>query len=500
MPAKITDKQALQLWYEFRANFVNSTPIDYTESPSAKAARIKKLEANPEAWFKYYFPPFSYAEPADFHKRATQRILKHPEWYEVRAWSRELAKTTRTMMEVLYLTLTGRKKNVLLVSNSRENAEELLLPYKIILESNNRIINDYGLQEKPGSWENGRFITRMDVSFKALGAGQSPRGTKKNETRPDVIIIDDIDTDQDVRNPEIIKQRWNWIEQALIGTRSISKPMLILFCGNIIAKYCCITEAMKKADYVDIVNIRDSKGRSTWPQKNTEEMIDRVLSKISYISAQKEYFNNPIDEGSVFKEIYYKPLPPLHAYRFLVCYTDPSFKDSHKNDYKATVLVGRWQDEYHIITAFVEQTTTATMVEWHYQIMDMVGTATAVYFYMERVFIQDILMQEFYKMGKEKGRIIPILGDDRRKPDKFTRIESLLEPLNRNGKLYFNEAQRNNPHMQRLEDQFKSFAPGSRAHDDGPDAVEGAIWIINNKMKELQPIVLKPRKAYLKKY
>lgn len=140
MPGKITDKQALQLWDEFRANFVNSTPVDYTESPSAKAARIKKLEANPEAWFKYYFPPFSYAEPADFHKRATQRILKHPEWYEVRAWSRELAKTTRTMMEVLYLTLTGRKKNVLLVSNSRENAEELLLPYKIILESNNRII------------------------------------------------------------------------------------------------------------------------------------------------------------------------------------------------------------------------------------------------------------------------------------------------------------------------------------------------------------------------
>ena len=35
--------------------------------------------------------------------------------------------------------------------------------------------------------------------------------------------------------------------------------------------------------------------------------------------------------------------------------------------------------------------------------------------------------------------------------------------------------------MKRLEDQFIHFAPGSRAHDDGPDACEGAVWMINNK-------------------
>jgi len=57
----------------------------------------------------------------------------------------------------------------------------------------------------------------------------------------------------------------------------------------------------------------------------------------------------------------------------------------------------------------------------------------------------------------------------------------LLEPLNRNGHLYLNDHERHNPHMERLAEQFIALAPGSHAHDDGPDAVEGAIWIINQK-------------------
>ena len=93
--------------------------------------------------------------------------------------------------------------------------------------------------------------------------------------------------------------------------------------------------------------------------------------------------------------------------------------------------------------------------------------------------MQDVIVKEVSDAGKRTGRNIPIRGDTRRKPDKFMRIESLLEPLHRNGQLYLNAAERDNQHMQRLAEQFVAFAPGSRAHDDGPDAVEGAIWKIN---------------------
>src|SRR5690625_8029065 len=78
------------------------------------------------------------------------------------------------------------------------------------------------------------------------------------------------------------------------------------------------------ADKTTIVNIRDKNGKSTWPNKNTEEHIDRVLSKISYFSAQKEYYNNPIDKGTVFTSINYGKVPPLRSCKRVIAYFDPS--------------------------------------------------------------------------------------------------------------------------------------------------------------------------------
>ncbi len=54
--------------------------------------------------------------------------------------------------------------------------------------------------------------------------------------------------------------------------------------------------------------------------------------------------------------------------------------------------------------------------------------------------------------------------------------------LHRNGQLYLNEEEQNNPHMERLAEQFMLFAPRSRGHDDGPDAVEGAVWKIGDML------------------
>jgi predicted phage terminase large subunit-like protein len=412
------------------------------------------------------------------------------------------------MMEVFYITLVGhqlhsnvnengrlwldetggygkmdkgkriKKRYVLLISNSLDNAIRLLMPYKANLEFNKRIIQDYGLQESAGNWEMAEFTTLSGVAFRAIGAGQSPRGAKNEEARPDVIIFDDVDTDADCLNPEIIAKKWRWIEEAAIGTRSISQPTTILFCGNRIAADCCISRAEKVADLTDVVNIRDENGRSTWPEKNAEVDIDRVLSQKSYAAGQKEYFNNPLTEGAVFKKMAYKQALPLKDYTMLLCYTDPSYKEN--NDYKATVLVGKWEEEYHIIKCYLQKAGTAEMIDWHFQIMDLVGNNVCFY-YIEEVFMQDVIRKELANARSRKGRQIPINGDTRKKPDKFMRIESALEPLHRNGKLYLNEREKENPNMELLAEQFEAFAPGSHAHDDGPDAVEGAIWLIADK-------------------
>ncbi len=224
----------LKEWQAVCMEMQADAPAFINETPTEKTQRIKRLEADPEAWFVYYFPIYCTSEPAEFHKCATKRLLKNAEWYEVRAWSRELAKSARAMMEFVYLAMTKRNRNILLVSNSNENACRLLLPFKTCFEANKRLIADYGEQVTYGKWEQSEFTIQRGCSFRALGWGQSPRGTRKDNVRPDGIIIDDIDTDEECRNEDIMMAKINWIEQALIGTRSISNPIRILVNGNII--------------------------------------------------------------------------------------------------------------------------------------------------------------------------------------------------------------------------------------------------------------------------
>ncbi len=279
-----TVKQLIQDLDCVHADIKRAAPVNRRETAAQKRARIKMLEENPEEWIKYYFPKYAKAAPAPFHIAATKRVLDHPEWYEVRCWSRELAKSTRTMMEVLYLVLVGtpfgnqltesyivnandeavltgtdyppgtftrvKKRNVLLISNSFENAERLLMPYMVNLTKNNRIINDYGIQRQVGKWASAEFITRSGIAFRAVGAGQSPRGSRNEDARPDIILFDDLDTDADCLNPDIIHRRWNWVEQAVIPTRSISDALLVVWCGNIIAEDCCVVRAQQHTEWI----------------------------------------------------------------------------------------------------------------------------------------------------------------------------------------------------------------------------------------------------------
>ena len=288
---KQTDRLALLDWEKYKEDIARATPVDRNMTAAEREKHREYLEKHPIEWIKFFFPNYAKYEFADFQKKAIRRIIAHDEWFEVLSWSRELAKSTVTMFIVMNLTLTGRKKNVILTSNSKDNAVRLLDPYRANLEANGRIMAYYGKQELPGSWTEDEFTTKGKVSFRALGAGQSPRGSRNEAIRPDVLLVDDFDTDEDTKNPDIIQKRWDWWENALYPTRSISEPTLVIFCGNIIAKDCCVVRAGEMADSWDIVNIRDKNGFSTWPEKNSEEDIDRTLSKISKKAAQGEYFN-----------------------------------------------------------------------------------------------------------------------------------------------------------------------------------------------------------------
>ena len=498
---KQTEKQSVDYWNSEHRRTMEETGLPGDFQYADIERHKKELEANPLAWMKFFFPRYATAEFAKFQKKYIRRVIDNPEWYEVLSWARELGKDTVTMMAMIYLNLTGKKKFTIFVSSSYDAACDLLMPYMVNYQSNQRIKAYYGEQKQFGTWEIGDFTTTCGARYVALGAGQSPRGKKNEELRPDSIICTDLDTDEDCRNKDTIDKRFDWVEKALYFTRSMSKPLLFILLGNMIAKDCCVVRAAKKANHHDVVNIRMVKigkpdpvndykyGKSVWPEKNTEEMIDNVLSKVSFKAGQQECFNNPISEGDVFKEVTFGKVPSLKSFRFLVAYADPAASNNIKersSSTKALWLVGMLGANVYIIKGFLDRVVNDEFVNWFYYIRDFVKEQTQTRYYIENNTLQNPFYEQVFKplfleKGKESGHYIGITPDTRKKPDKYSRVEGNLEPVNRAGRLIFNIAEKDDPHMQRLVDQFKLFNEKMKSPADGPDAIEGAYYILNQK-------------------
>ena len=499
-------KAAFKRWKILGDNINAMSTVNTSEDTAEKLARIRKAKSDFAFFVSYYFPHYctdnasgKTIPPAKFHIQAAHKVLAHADFRAVFQWPRGHAKSTYMDIIIpMWLMIQDRRQlNVMvLVGKSEDNACTLLGDLQAELQFNNRYIYDFGSKYNAGDWQDGQFVTSDGIAFFALGRGQSPRGLRYRSNRPDYIVIDDLDDDELCRNEKRVSDLTNWVKEALFGCFGANGGRFIMV-GNLIAKNSVLKNMMDTESVtVSKVNITDSKGRPSWPELWTPEKIKERQQFMGFRSYQKEYMNNPIIEGSVFRksDIILGPTLRLSQYKAIVCYTDPSFKSSATADYKATALVGVTPDGYfHIIKMYAAQTTVAEMVNWHYDIDKFLAGSPVIY-YMEANFMQDLMLDEFTKTGEQCGRQIPITADKRQKGDKFARIEA-MQPLFERGFVVLNEKEKDAPGMRVLEEQLLMFAHGSRAHDDAPDAVESAIWMLNRySRQEKFPIIMHSRK------
>ena len=490
MASKATLHEAIERWKKHSETVQNSTTINVAETEKQKLARIKKLRADYAAFVDYYFPHYTINPEtgkttpcADFHIKAANKVKKERNLKAVFKWHRGAAKSTHLNIFIpLWLKCQEQRQiNVMvLVGKSEDNANTLLADIQAELQFNQRYIHDFGEQYNSGSWEVGEFITKDGTAFFARGRGQSPRGLRYRSHRPDYIVIDDLDDDELCQNPARVARLTNWVKEALFGALDGGRGRFIMV-GNLIAKNSVLANiAATDGVHVSQVNIWDKNGNVSWAAKWTPDEVKAIERFQGYRSFQKEYMNNPITEGAVFRQDWIKwgKLPDLKKFEELVLYIDPSFKGTTKNDYKAAKLWGKVGSQLWHIKAFVRQCSVAEMVRWLYDLYEWsLEKGIAIKWYMEANFMQDTILDEFRREGDLRGYQLPISGDKRKKPDKFQRVEA-ISPLWERGFVTYNEDEKNDPDMLAGIDQTLAFEKGMRGHDDAPDADEGAIWYL----------------------
>ena len=486
-------KKSIDEWLKYCDEIEETTPITAKEDKKDKQKRIQNLLNDYEAFVDYYFQSVTRGTKcARFHIEAANKIASSKNFKGVFEWARGHAKSTHLSLFIpLWLKAKGEFKTFVLVGQNEPSAKRLLSKIQAHLVKNKRYIQDFGTQTdaNTGEWKDGEFSTRDGVKFIAVGRGQSPRGLSSDDSfRPDFIVIDDLDDDELVRNPRRVRETIKWVQEALFGTLDMGRGRFAMV-GNRIAKNSVLTSFIEKQGIFHTkINALDEFGEPSWIEKYSIEEIESVRTFQGYFAFQKEYMNNPIEEGNVFQNHWIKwaNMPNFEDFEQITAYIDPSFKSSSKNDYKAIAIVGTINTKFYVIDCFVQQCSILSMVSWLYDFEEEIKKKDLYCsYFMEGNFLQDMLLDDFYEEGLRRGVQLGVIADKRSKPDKFARIEGISPNFER-GWCVFNEAKKNNQDFTNAIDQILSFEKGSKTHDDFPDALEGAIYILQKNTKQLK--------------
>ncbi len=500
---KLKEKQEYEEWLKEKASIKRLSP-EARESEQVKRERIKELlkPGSETKFFKYYFAHLIDCDFAYFHKRDVKALIDNYDFFGVMEYPREHAKSIiYDVMVPMLLKAKGQLTGMMVASSSFDKASELLADIQAELMFNQRYIADFGEQYQIGKWKDGHFTTTDGIGFWAFGRGQSPRGTRESEKRPNYGVFDDIDDKQLVKNPIRVQETVDWLLEDFYGAMPITGSRLV-GVGNRISKGSVLAHIVGDIDEED--PIRDGlyhskvfalenprthkkdtspKGRPAWNRYSREQLFAK-FNRMGWIRALREYFHEHIPQGFTFKKEHFPfvDVKAPGAYDAIITYNDPSYKKSMTSDNKAIVLIGKIGRYYDIIDCFNRQCTTGEMVRGHYAIAQQVPDNLETKHYMEANFIQDLMLEEYWRYGEENPPALRIRGDKRKKPDKEVRIEN-LSPLTEQCYIRLNKALKHKPDMQELLNQFLAF-PNPNYKDDGPDAVEGAVYLLDKKNRK----------------
>jgi len=183
---------------------------------------------------------------------------------------RGAAKSTLAEEAIIIQALTRGFHNGIILGETYERAVERLRAIKHELETNPLIFELFGEQVGP-VWSEQKIVLTNGAIIQAFGRGQSLRGSKHLDWRPDRAFADDIENEDSVATPEAIEKTKNWLMATV--EPALEPGALMRVNGTPLHPRCVICQLAADAAWVTrvypVLHIDPTTGeeRSTWPER-----------------------------------------------------------------------------------------------------------------------------------------------------------------------------------------------------------------------------------------
>ena len=303
------------------------------------------------AFRQEFIPSNDDVKPAKFHEEWSNILLNGKENFAIEAF-RESAKTQIVIRANLLHALTfamPQRSFLVIICATQTRAGQLLQSVSREFLANEDM-NGLMSEVKDNS-DHALEVHYQDgsiVRIEAYGKGAAVRGLSWGSKRPDLVIIDDPQDDEDARSETVTANDWNWF---LSDVFFLGQNTRIFLIGNNLGERCIIEQVIKNAKELKFVTRRipilDSENKSAWPSKWPVDAIMEDKADWAKIGKTDIWYREKMcqcisPESQKFKREYFKYYDKIPNLSELNIYTTVDLAISQKvnADYSAIVTVG----------------------------------------------------------------------------------------------------------------------------------------------------------------
>ena len=448
---------------------------------------------------KYCFPTALKKSTPPFHTNIYKDLANDKKRRVLIAAPRGTAKSTVTTLIYPLWKAAFKKTNedlfIVIISESQAQSINFLSRIKYHLTYSTQfkqIFGDLG-PETATRWTHTDVILANGARMVAVGTGQRVRGFLQGDTRPNLIIVDDFESELNAYTPEARAKNRKWLTEAVIP--SLSDEGKIAMIGTVISEDCFLCWAKESSAWnVLWFSIWDDDEKSIWPERFPKERILAIKEEFKSVGNINGFFQEYMNIAQSPDDAPFQPeWIKIHHYEYkriqgqnvliknegeeneeikpVELYTgvDPASSLSARADYFviATIAIDNDNNKY-VVDIHRDRISPAEQPELiikHYK-----------KYRPRRVKIETVGYQEALRTGvrelmKDENLYIPGLeAGVKPRNAKSERLLSLV-PLFAKGSFYFR------PQDTHAQGEFLSYPKGK--HDDIMDA----IWTALDKAK-----------------
>ena len=409
------------------------------------------------------------------------------------------AKTTLiTRLYTLWRLARNDCHNVIIISDTIDQAKRSLEAIEVELEDNPRIADDFPeLAGKGRVWQAELCITRTNILISAAGAGKRIRGLNFRGHRPDLIILDDLENDENSRTKAQRDKLEHWFTHTILYLGPPNHSETIIYVGTYLHYDGLMARIKRRGDFEhnkfkalirypermdmwqewELIWKDDQQAAREYYEASREDMdrgaeilwpgVQPLYDLMEARAADRRAFNSelqnePLDEETrifrpeTFK--YWAQLPPLIYFGAV----DPALGKT-RGDYSACIVAGRdAANRIYAIEALIARIPPMRLIQ---EIISFQQKYRCIRWGIEEVAFQEFFRTILLQEGLKQGCPVPAMGL-KQHAAKEIRIESLA-PHIENGAIMLSHEHKE------LLSQLEFYPMAD--HDDGPDALEMAF-------------------------